>query len=215
MVKPLESGYVISCGMYIERMRRRKAVMIEKPSKLFPCDCMGEGLTVTPLSDNEDISEGEVLVSEDKVLRDYKEAPFIQISFWDYGSCSSPKYFSYLWWRLRTAWHVFRDGSAWPDQVIMKAKVARNLANHILYIINKASREIEREKKQEPLVKEEPHAMFCFQHGGSDACEKSNKKYGFDCPKCLQLADLGIDEEGKPLLDDLKRPVIPVEDPLE
>lgn len=129
--------------------------MFEKPSKIFPCDCMGEGLTVTPLSDDEDISEGEVLVSEDKGCRDCCESPFIQLSFWEYGSCKSSKYCRNLWWRLKTAWHVFRDGTAWPDQVIMRAKVARNLANHILYIIGKAQREIEREKKQEPLVKDE------------------------------------------------------------
>lgn len=34
-------------------------------------------------------------------------------------------------------------------------------------------------------VKEEPHPMLCFQHGGSSACEDSNEKYGFDCPKCV------------------------------
>ena len=129
--------------------------MIDHPSKLFPCDCMGEGFTVSKLYDDEDISEGEVLVSEDKKFRDYQEAPFIQLSFWEYGNCNSPKYFCNLWWRLKTAWHVFRDGSAWPDQVIMKAKHARNLANHILYIIGKSQRQMELERKQEPLVKEE------------------------------------------------------------
>lgn len=129
--------------------------MIDHPSKLFPCDCMGEGITVTPLSDKEDISENEVLVSEEKINRGCEESPFIQLSFWEYGSCNNPKYFCNLWWRLKTAWKVFRDGSAWPDQVIMKAAHARNLANHILYIINKANREIEKEKKQEPLVKDE------------------------------------------------------------
>lgn len=154
--------------------------MIDHPSKLFPCDCMSAGLTVFKWYDNEDISEGEVLVSEDKELRDSQEAPFIQISFWEYGSCNNPKYFCNLWWRLKTAWHVFRDGSAWPDQVIMKAAVAKNLAHHILYIIKKGKREIE----HPPLVKEEPHAMFCVQHGGSAACEESNEKYGFDCPRC-------------------------------
>jgi len=127
--------------------------MIFIPSKIFPCDCMCEGLTVTPLSDEEDISEGEVIVSEDKELRDCQESPFIQLSFWEFGVCKKPRW--NWWWRLKIAWRVFRDGSAWPDQVIMKAKHARNLANHILYIINKANREIERELKQEPLVKEE------------------------------------------------------------
>lgn len=30
-----------------------------------------------------------------------------------------------------------------------------------------------------------PHAYFCVQHGGSDACEKSNRRLGFQCPKCV------------------------------
>ena len=29
-----------------------------------------------------------------------------------------------------------------------------------------------------------PHAYNCFQHGGSEACEKSNRRLGFKCPKC-------------------------------
>ena len=118
--------------------------MIENPSKLFPCDCMGEGITVTKLYDTEDISEGEVLVSEDKELRDSMESPFIQLSFWEFGVCKNPRW--NWWWRLKIAWHVFRDGSAWPDQVVMKAACAKNLAYHILYIISKGEKEI----KQEP-----------------------------------------------------------------
>jgi len=31
---------------------------------------------------------------------------------------------------------------------------------------------------------EHPHPMLCFQHGGSEACEAENRKYGFTCPKC-------------------------------
>ena len=30
-----------------------------------------------------------------------------------------------------------------------------------------------------------PHAYNCFQHGGSEACEKSNRLLGFNCPKCV------------------------------
>jgi len=121
--------------------------MVDHPSKLFPCDCMGEGLTVSKWYDNEDVSEGEVLVSEDKRMNDCEEAPFIQISFWEYGNSKKARW--NWWWRLKIAWYVFRAGSPWPDQVIMKATVARNLAHHILYIIKKGKREIE----HPPLVK--------------------------------------------------------------
>lgn len=125
--------------------------MIFAPSKLFPCDCMGEGITVTPLSDKEDISEGEVKMSEDKRFKNCKESPFIQLSFWEHGHHKSGRWS--WWWRLKIAWYVFKNKGPWPDMVILKAAHAKNLANHILYIINKAKQEIEREKKQEPLVK--------------------------------------------------------------
>ncbi|MHA1302530.1 MAG: hypothetical protein ACTSPI_02365 [Candidatus Heimdallarchaeaceae archaeon] len=123
--------------------------MIKKPSKLFPCDCGGEGITVLKMYDTKDISENEVIASEDKSLREFDESPFIQLSFWEHGCCKNPKWS--WWWRLKIAWYVFRDGSPWPDMVIMKAKHARNLANHILYIINKGEEE---KKRGEPIVGE-------------------------------------------------------------
>lgn len=126
--------------------------MIYKPSKLFPCDCMGEGITVTQYYDDEDISEGEVKVKEDIWSRQFGEAPYIQLSFWEFGVCKKPRW--NFWWRLKIAWHVFREGTAWPDQVIMKAAVAKNLANHILYMISKADKEIKLEEKQPPLLEE-------------------------------------------------------------
>lgn len=123
--------------------------MLNAPSKLFPCDCMGEGLTVSKWYDNEDISEGEVLVSEDKRMNDCEEAPFIQIAFWEYGVSKNSRWD----WRqrLKIAWYVFRNGTPWLDQVTMKAATAKNLAHHILYIIKKGEREIE----HPPLVKDE------------------------------------------------------------
>ncbi|MBE3101237.1 MAG: hypothetical protein IMZ47_03085 [Firmicutes bacterium] len=32
------------------------------------------------------------------------------------------------------------------------------------------------------------HPYFCVQHGGSDACERLNKKNGLTCPECDQNA---------------------------
>lgn len=123
--------------------------MINIPSKIFPCDCMGEGITVTKYHDTEDISEGEVLVEEAKNLRDCSESPFIQLSFWEYGHPTQARWS--WWWRLKIAWCVFRKGTPWPDMVIMKAAVAKNLAHHILYIIGKGEKE--KVTKQEPLVR--------------------------------------------------------------
>lgn len=125
--------------------------MIEKPTKLFPCDCMGEGLTVTKWMDDGSIFEedGDVLVSEDKKCRDCKEAPYIQLAFWEYGVCTK-RGLRRWWWRVAVAWHVYRNGTPFADQVTMKVKTAKNLAHHILYIIKKGEREI----KQPPLVKD-------------------------------------------------------------
>jgi len=171
---------------------------------------MGEGITVTQLYDKEDISEGEVKVSEDIWMRQFDESPFIQLSFWEFGVSKNPRW--NWWWRLKIAWHVFREGSAWPDQVIMKASVAKNLANHMLYMIGKAQKEMKMANKQPPLVKEEPssgrifedvwprkesptedpHPMYCVQHGGSAAGERVNREHGFKCPRCA-IEDLGLE----------------------
>jgi len=138
---------------------------------------MGEGITVTKLMDDEDISENDVLVSEDKRLRECAESPYIQLSFWEYGVCKKPHW--NWWWRLKIAWYVFRNGAPWPDQVIMKATHAKSLAHHILYVVRKAEKEI---KKTEV---EESRPYLCVQHGGSAAGEAANKKFNVACPKCL------------------------------
>jgi len=39
-----------------------------------------------------------------------------------------------------------------------------------------------------PKPTENPHPMFCFQHGGSEACEETNEREGFSCPKCQEEA---------------------------
>ncbi len=122
--------------------------MFEKPTKVFPCDCMGEGIAVTS-SDLFDEEEGEILVSEDKRLRDCQGAPFIEFSFWEFGHPTHGRWG--IWDRLRMAYHVFKHKSPWPDMVIMEAKKAKSFANHVLYVISKVEKEI----KQPPLVKEE------------------------------------------------------------
>lgn len=141
--------------------------MIEKPTKLFPCDCMGEGVTVTKWMDNGNIFEedGEVLVSEDMRTRDCKDAPYIQLAFWAYGF-TTKKCVRTWWWRVKAAWYVYKNGTPFEDQVTMKAATAKNLANHMLYIISKAEKEIKatelNDKQalvQKPLPAEEPHPM--------------------------------------------------------
>jgi hypothetical protein len=163
--------------------------MIEEPTKMFPCDCMGEGVTVTKWMDDGSIFEedGEVLVSEDERFRDCKEAPYIQLAFWEFGVCTK-KSLRRWWWRVQTAWHVYKNETPYADQVTMKVSTAKNLANHILYVIRKAEKEMkeqENKSRQKPLEPiEKPHPMLCVHHGGSPACEDTNKKYGFTCPKC-------------------------------
>jgi len=114
--------------------------MLEKPDKVFPCVCMAEGLVVSHFTDSQDYSDGEVVVKEDKEFRDCKDAPYIMISFWEMGHPVGKKWD----WRnrLRAIWDIIRIGHPWYDMVIMKVATAKNLANHILYIIRKAEDEI-------------------------------------------------------------------------
>jgi len=161
--------------------------MTDQPTKIFPCDCVGGGITVTKYSDTEDISEGEVFMEEDKkfnsypcsdcggsgkthenagatnLLMDYtcstcngkgvryfEGSPFIQLSFWEYGHPTKPRWS--WWWKLKIAWYVFRKGSPWPDMVILNAKTAKNFANHILYLLAKHK---EKRNRKNLLVKED------------------------------------------------------------
>lgn len=190
------------------------------PSKLFPCDCMGEGLTITKWHDDTMEEEGEVLMSEMKDMRDCQEAPYIQISFWEFGH---PKHGRWSWWwRVKIAYAVFKNKSPWPDMVMMTAAHAKNFANHMLYIIKKGEREI----KQKPLVElpmkelpnsnpillvsdlvqpEKPHAMFCVMHGGSPDCERVNKEHGFICPRCVAKPfGWEADNKSEGVIDDIE-----------
>jgi len=92
--------------------------MIEHPTKMFPCDCMSEGL---------------VVVRQDEDY-DCIDAPFIEIGFWNYGQVTGKRNWR---WRLRTCWYILRKGTCWKDMVIFKKKTAKNFANHILYLLSK------------------------------------------------------------------------------
>lgn len=125
--------------------------MFERPTKVFPCDCMGEGIAVTKYHDKDDISEGEVAVSENKELRDCMESPYIQLSFWEFGHHRHGRWS--LWQRIKMAYRIaFKNKGCWTDMVLMKAAHAKNFANHILYLITKGEKE---KKLGEPIVKEE------------------------------------------------------------
>ena len=119
--------------------------------KLFRCDCMGEGIAVTKTHETEDISEGEVVVSNDASLDDCSESPYIQLSFWEFGHRRHGRWS--LWQRLKMAYQIaFKNRGPWEDMVMLRARVAKNLANHILYIIAKGEKE---KKLGEPIVKGE------------------------------------------------------------
>lgn len=49
--------------------------------------------------------------------------------------------------------------------------------------LNRARREIAR------MHAETPHPMLCFDHGGSQACEVTNRAHGFNCPRCREQND--------------------------
>ena len=103
--------------------------MIEHPTKIFPCDCMGEGLVVRVEPVSEDCIGG----------------PFIEMGFWQFGH--KPDKWS---WReiLKACYYNIRRKSFWTDMVVLNSKVAKNLAYHIVYLIEKE----QKVKTQKPLV---------------------------------------------------------------
>jgi len=153
--------------------------MIEHPAKIFPCDCMGEGL---------------VVVRQDELLDDCIESSYIEIGFWNFGHISEKRDWK---WRLRTCWLILRKGTCWTDMVMFKKRTARNFANHILYLLGKKPKinvgnllvKTGFEKVTAMDNEEEPHPMLCVQHGGSPTGEVINEKYGFYCPKCKEFEE--------------------------
>jgi len=145
--------------------------MTDKPTKIFPCDCMGEGVMVT--------------LEEDEDLNDCQGAPYINLAFWQHGVKYGPGDQLSRWERIKYAWQILWRGTLWTAMVTMKKDVARNLANHILYLIAMAKRKKAIDSLVEwPEDPEKPHPYLCVKHGGSSACEESNRKNDFTCPKC-------------------------------
>ena len=108
--------------------------MTEHPEKVFPCDCQSEGL---------------VVVQQEELLDDCEGAPFIDIAFWQFGHINEKWEWKY---RIKVIWHVIRTGKPFVDMVMFRSNVARNFANHILYLLDKHKK---KKSSQEPLVKDE------------------------------------------------------------
>lgn len=134
--------------------------MFEDPTKVFPCDCMGEGISVTKdYYDSDQEEQGEVAVSTDSALDDCSESPYIQLSFWEFGHSRHGRWS--LWQRIKMAYQIaFRNKGPWEDMVMMRAPNAKHFANHILYIIAKGERE---KKLGEPIVKDPEVSEECDQ----------------------------------------------------
>ena len=114
--------------------------MIRSATKLFPCDCMGEGIVVT--------------VEEDDDFFNCEGTLFIGMAFWelqakmdDHGRLHMSR-----WERVKYAWRILRGHSPWTDMVWMKAKIAQNLANHILYLISRSKKKVDESKMLVPPV---------------------------------------------------------------
>lgn len=102
--------------------------MTENPVKIFPCQCMSKGLITT--------------VDEDQIQADCVGAPYINISFWKFG-IKFDKDVLTLWERIKYAIHILKGKCLWTDMVTFDAKVAKNFAYHILYLINKSKKKFD------------------------------------------------------------------------
>lgn len=92
----------------------------QSKASIFPCDCMSEGLVVVAESDDD---------------RRFDGSPFIHIAFFGMGGYADGR----LTWRnrLRWVWKILRTGNPFEDMVTLRASVAKNMANHILYLLSR------------------------------------------------------------------------------
>lgn len=95
--------------------------MIENPTKIFPCECMGEGIVVT--------------IEHDRDFFDCEGAPFIGLSFWEVHSKFSDDSCLSLWERIKLVYRILKKGSPYLDMVWMRKNNAKKLAGHILNLI--------------------------------------------------------------------------------
>jgi hypothetical protein len=89
---------------------------MNKSIKIFPCTCTGEGLVVQ----RDEFDERDST---------------IEISFWNLGQVNS----NWSWWdKIKAAWCILRKGrEVYNDMVILDDRVAKHLAHHILYLLDK------------------------------------------------------------------------------
>lgn len=107
------------------------------PTKVFPCDCGTEGVVVAVELDEEIIGY-----------------PYINMAFWDCGSKLGGGDRLTRWERIKYAYHILRGGSPWTGMVGMSGTTARNLANHIIYLLSKSKRKVEKTSgNTQPIVK--------------------------------------------------------------
>jgi len=92
-------------------------MITQTTTSFFPCECGAEGLTAV----QPECSFGDCGDSR------------INISFWGLGHGDQ------RWcWRLRLSciWNIIRKGKPYEDMVCMRAEVAKELAQHILSLVN-------------------------------------------------------------------------------
>ena len=114
--------------------------MIEKPEMIFPCTCMSEGIVV---------------------IKSYADDDCIDMAFFQYGQVNIK------WsWKMRWhfIWHLIRTGRAYTDMVSLSPKVAKHLAHHILYLLDKKKEQ----DQTKLLVKDVLSASDAFNKATSD-----------------------------------------------
>ena len=112
--------------------------MIEKPEKIYPCDCCAEGITMTVF----ECMDAEVAV----VARDGEDEdriPYyaLRFAFWGEGVYDDNR--PNWWQRLRLMWYVWKHGHGYVNMVAMTPKVAKQYANHILYRVDQIQKKID------------------------------------------------------------------------
>lgn len=124
--------------------------MIEKPEKVFPCDCMSEGLIVHTFFDGMEDEDSDhpnaVVVTRNPEMEDKYNHYTIDIGFWGFGPYSDGRLSWYN--RLRLIWYIIKHGHPWSDMVCLTLPTAKNLANNILYKLEQIQKKVDMEKDE-------------------------------------------------------------------
>ena len=117
--------------------------MIEKPEKMYPCDCCAEGIVMTVFECDDDQT---AVVTRDGEDEDKIPYYALRFAFWGTGAYDDNR----MSWkqRLSLMWYVWKHGHGYVNMVAMTPKVAKSFGNHILYRVGQMQDKMEHKQDE-------------------------------------------------------------------